>query len=186
MAEALSAGVRFFQYRCKKGARRRVYETALDLARMARQAGALFVVNDHADIAVAVDADGVHLGQDDLPIAYARMLLGKDRLIGISTHSLEQAKEAEATGAHYIGFGPIFRTSTKDAGRTQGVSNLAIIKQAVSVPVIAIGGINHTNIAEVIRSGADGAAVITAILAAPDIKQAAERMIGIMTELGRG
>ena len=102
--------------------------------------GALFSINDRADIAYAVKPDILHLGQDDLPIELARTLLGSDKLIGISTHSLEQARAAEAAGADYIGFGPIFRTSTKDAGQTQGIQNLTIIKNSVAIPVIAIGG----------------------------------------------
>ncbi|MGE5751356.1 MAG: thiamine phosphate synthase, partial [Nitrospirota bacterium] len=114
MSEALEAGVRFFQYRNKRGTRREIYEISLQLIPLAREAGALFIVNDHADIALAVDADGVHLGQDDLPIEHARNLLGSGKLIGISTHSPDQAKAAKAGGADYIGFGPVFRTSTKD------------------------------------------------------------------------
>lgn len=182
MTQALSAGVTFFQYRNKSDTRRKIYETALRLARMAQQAGALFVVNDHADIAAAVDADGVHLGQDDLPILFARKLLGKEKLIGISTHSSDQARAAERAGADYIGFGSLFKTSTKDAGAIQGIENLSIIKKTVSIPVIAIGGINRANAREVIRAGADGVAVISAVLSAPNIKQAAEEMLRIIQE----
>lgn len=185
MTEALSGGVRFFQYRCKKGARGRIYETALALARMAHQANALFIVNDHADIAVAVDADGVHLGQDDLPIEYARKLLGKKNIIGISTHSFEQAKRAEAAGADYIGFGPLFPTSTKDAGEARGPQKLGAIRQSVTIPVIAIGGINHTNVQEALQAGADGVAVISAVLSAENIRLAAGDMIRLLSEVRR-
>ena len=186
MRQALDAGVTFIQYRSKNESRKKIYETALQLVRTARQAGAWFIVNDYADIAAAVDADGVHLGQDDLPIHDARKLLGDRRIIGISTHSIEQAKAAEAAGADYVGFGPIFPTATKDAGVVQGILNLSMITQSVSIPVIAIGGINHANIQEVMRSGADGAAVISAVLSAPDIKQAAKEMLRIIqeTEIG--
>ncbi len=177
MSTAVSAGVRFFQYRNKSGSKRAIYETARLLAQAARRAGALFLVNDHADIAAAVDADGVHLGQEDLPIEAARKLLGGHGVIGISTHSREQAIAAEALGADYIGFGPIFATSTKAAGSTQGIDALASITKAVAIPVIAIGGINHDNVQVVMKAGADGAAVISAILSAPDLKQAAEQMI---------
>jgi thiamine-phosphate pyrophosphorylase len=185
MQQALDAGVKFFQYRNKDGARRSIYETALVLAQIARRAQARFIVNDHADIAAAVDADGVHLGQDDLPIEFARKLLGRDKLIGISTHSLEQAVAAEASGADYIGFGPIFPTTTKDAGQTQGIRNLSIIKQAVTFPVMAIGGINDTNIQDVIRSGADGVVVISAILSAGNITTAAENMLRSISDVRR-
>jgi len=177
MTVAIAAGVRFFQYRNKSGSRRAVYETSLTLASLANKSGALFFVNDHADIAAAVDADGVHLGQDDLPIENARELLGKKKLIGISTHSREQAVVAETAGADYVGFGPIFATTTKDAGRVQGCAGITRIRQAVSIPVIAIGGITRENVRDVIKAGADGVAVISAILSAPDIGRAAEAMI---------
>jgi len=177
MSQALEAGVRFFQYRSKHGTMREIYETSLQLVPLARKAGALFIVNDHADIARAVDADGVHLGQDDLPIEHARNLLGSGKLIGISTHSPDQAKTAEAGGADYIGFGPVFRTSTKDAGPAQGIIAVPVIKRTVSVPVIAIGGITLANVGEVIRAGADGVAVISSVLSAPDRKIAAAQMM---------
>lgn len=186
MMQALAAGVRFFQYRDKAGARKSIYETSLLLSRISREAQACFIVNDHADIAVAADADGVHLGQDDLPVEYARKLVGQNRLIGISTHSLEQARAAEIAGADYIGFGPVFTTSTKDAGQIQGIHNLSIIKRTVSIPVIAIGGITHANIRDVILHGADGAAVISALLVAPDLSEAAGRMVGIIADVRRG
>ena len=185
MQQALAAGVKFFQYRCKSGARKVIYETALILSRIARNGQACFMVNDHADIAAAVDADGVHLGQDDLPIEFARKLLGRDKLIGISTHSLEQARAAEVAGADYIGFGPIFKTSTKAAGQTQGVQKLTIIKNSVAIPVIAIGGINQANVQLVARAGADGAAVISVVLAAPDIRFAAQQLVSMWANVRR-
>ncbi len=145
-----------------------------------------FIVNDHADIAAAVDADGVHLGQDDLPIEFARKLLGKDKLIGISTHSLEQARAAEAAGADYIGFGPIFTTSTKDAGQTQGIQNLTIIKNSVAIPVIAIGGINQANVQVIAQAGADGVAVISVRYWPPLISaSAAKQMVRHITNVRR-
>jgi len=180
MTQALFAGVTFLQYRNKSDTRRTICETSLRLARTAQKAGALFIVNDHADIAAAVDADGVHLGQDDLPIEYARKLLGRKKIIGISTHSIDQAVTAQSSGADYIGFGPLFKTSTKDAGAVQGIDMLSVIKKTVSIPVIAIGGINHANVQEVMRAGADGAAIISAVLSASNIKQAAEEMLRII------
>jgi thiamine-phosphate pyrophosphorylase len=177
MTAAFSSGVRLFQYRDKSGSRRAIYEAALLLARTARQLGALFIVNDHADIAAAAGADGVHLGQDDLPIEGARRLLGGGKIIGISTHSAKQAREAERAGADYIGFGPIYATFTKDAGAAQGTDAIRIIKQTVKIPVIAIGGINRENAPEVVRAGADGVAVIGAILSAENIAAAAEEIV---------
>ncbi len=182
MTQALAAGVTFFQYRNKGGSRRQIYETSRLLALTAARARAVFLVNDHADIAAAVDADGVHLGQDDLPVLYARKLLGNKKLIGVSTHSIDQALAAEAAGADYIGFGPLFKTATKDAGSAQGIENLAVIKKTVSIPVIAIGGIKQENISEVMRTRADGAAVISALLASADIKSSAEEMIRLISK----
>lgn len=165
------------QYRDKSGTRRSIYDTASRLSRLVHEAGGVFIVNDYADIALAVDADGVHLGQGDLPIRHARKLMGTEYIIGLSTHSLAEALEAEAQGADYIGFGPIYPTLTKDAGPAQGIARLAEIKRAVSVPVIAIGGIGPGNVRDVIRAGADGVAVISAILSADDPGQAAVRML---------
>jgi len=184
MQQAIAAGVRFFQYRDKKGTRKSIYETSVRLAGMAAQAKACFVVNDHADIAAAAGSDGVHLGQDDLPIEFARKLLGNDKLIGISTHSLEQAMAAEAAGADYIGFGPVFKTSTKDAGTTQGIRSLAVVRNSIAIPVIAIGGINQANVEFVLRAGADGAAVISAVLSTGDVQRASEEMLRIMKKAG--
>jgi thiamine-phosphate pyrophosphorylase len=185
MTQALSVGVIFFQYRNKSETRKKIYETSLLLAQAARKAGAVFIVNDHVDIASAVDAGGVHLGQDDLPIECARKLLGKQKLIGVSTHSLEQARAAEAAGADYIGFGPVFETSTKDAGAVCGIEKLSIIKKSVSIPVIAIGGISHSNIRQVLGAGADGAAMISAVLSTDDIASAARKMMGLISEMWR-
>ncbi|MHB8843465.1 MAG: thiamine phosphate synthase [Nitrospirota bacterium] len=169
---ALSGGIRFFQYRSKYGSRKAIYEISLNLAGLLKRRGALFIVNDHADIAAAVNADGVHLGQDDLPLEYARKLLGNDKIIGISTHDPEQARTAQASGADYIGYGPIFATATKNAGPQKGLEGIRTARTAVTVPIIAIGGISSENIPDVFRAGADGAAVISAILSASDITSA--------------
>jgi thiamine-phosphate pyrophosphorylase len=185
MSQSIAGGVKFFQYRSKNAGRRQIYETSLLLARQARERGVLFMVNDHADIAAAVDADGVHLGQDDLPIELARKLLGAGKRIGISTHSLEQAGNAETAGADYIGFGPLFPTTTKDAGEVQGLHKLTIVKQSVTVPVIAIGGINPGNVREVLRTGTDGVAVISAVLSSGDIRTAARNMIQLISDVRR-
>jgi len=185
MVKALEAGVRFFQYRNKTGTRNTIYQTALSLTSKARDAGALLILNDHADIARATHADGVHLGQDDFPLEQARAMLGTRMLIGVSTHSLEQAKSAQAAGADYIGFGPIFPTSTKDAGKTQGLQALTTLTHSITVPVIAIGGINHANVRDAVRTGADGIAVISAILSAEDIPAAAGEMLKLISDVRR-
>lgn len=175
---ALDAGIRFVQYRDKNRTRRQIYEEAIRLRELTLRYSAIFIVNDHADIALAVDADGVHLGQDDLPLAEARRIMGK-KIIGISTHRLTEAKEAEAGGADYVGFGPIFLTTTKDAGAPQGLDNLRSIKQNVCVPVVAIGGISAGNLVSAFEAGADAAAVATAICRG-DIRENAARLIRIM------
>ncbi len=144
------------------------------LVRRIREAGARLIINDHADIAAAVDADGVHLGQDDLPLEDARLMLGPERIIGISTHSLGQAMAAQAGGADYIGFGPVFPTATKDAGPALGADALRTVCRMVTVPVLAIGGITRDTAAAAVQAGAAGIAVISGILAAKD-RQAASR-----------
>jgi thiamine-phosphate pyrophosphorylase len=154
-----------------------VYERARALSQQCRQADALFIVNDYADIAAAVGADGVHLGQDDLPIDAARRVVGRSALIGLSTHSLAQAEAAQAAGADYIGFGPVFPTGTKNAGTPRGLDELRAVTTHVAIPVIAIGGITETNAGAVIGAGARGIAVISAVLGAEDIRQAAARII---------
>lgn len=160
---ALDSGARWIQYREKEKTRREIYREALKLRDITQQFRALFIVNDHIDIALAVDADGVHLGQDDLPLREARKIVG-DRIIGISTHSLSEAMDAAEGGADYIGFGPVFPTATKDAGMPKGVEMLREIKRQVSIPVVAIGGITVENLPEVLASGADAVAAASAIL----------------------
>lgn len=159
---SLDAGIRWVQYRDKYESRKNIYSTALRLRELTRQFSACLIINDHADIALAVEADGVHLGQDDLPLKEARKLL-PDKIIGISTHNKEEAVEAEKGGADYIGFGPIFPTTTKDAGAPKGPDTVIGIKNAVGLPIIAIGGINAGNAASVFNAGAYGIAVSSGI-----------------------
>lgn len=161
---ALSAGVRWIQYREKDKARRDIYREAVILRKLTNEFGAVLIVNDYTDIALAVNADGVHLGQADLPLKEARKLLGKGKIIGISTHSAEEAIAAGTGGADYIGLGPIFHTATKDAGKPKDIAALREIKKLIKIPLIAIGGINAENLESVIDSGADAAAVSSAIL----------------------
>ena len=175
----LRAGVGWVQYRDKNASRRKFYEEAIKLKDLAGKHNAVFIVNDYSDIALAVDADGVHLGQDDLPVKEARKILGKGKIIGVSTHNIEQALEAEQAGADYIGFGPVFHTSTKDAGSPRGIDLLGEIKNKVSIPVAAIGGINLGNIHSVLETGADAVAVASAILKG-DIEENAGRFMEII------
>ena len=169
LRQLLEGGAKMIQLRAKAMSSR----DFLQLALMARDLTALFdcklIVNDRVDLALASAADGVHLGQEDLPLQVGKKLLG-NKLIGISTHSLEQAKEAEANGADYIGFGPIFGTATKNTGYTaRGLEMLAGLKAAVALPIVAIGGITETSIKDVWRAGADSAAIISDILNAENI-----------------
>lgn len=179
--EVLKAGVKWVQYRDKEKSRREVYEQSVILRKLTKDFNAVFIVNDYADIALAVDADGVHLGQEDLPLREARKIMGWNKLIGISTHSLAQAEEAEIEAADYIGFGPVFHTATKDAGEPKGTDALKDIKSAVRIPVVAIGGINLKNLKSVLDAGADAAAIASAILSGNITENAA----GFMDIIGR-
>jgi thiamine-phosphate pyrophosphorylase len=174
----LEAGVRFIQYREKNRTRREIYNEALLLRPLTRSFGATLIINDHADIALAVDADGVHLGQDDLPLKEARKIMG-GKLIGISTHSPDEAREAEAGGADYIGFGPVFHTTTKDAGAPKGVEGVRLIKRNVGIPLVAIGGIHATDVGSLFEAGADAVAVATAICRG-DIGKNAEQFLSAL------
>jgi thiamine-phosphate pyrophosphorylase len=174
----LKAGIRFVQYRDKNRERRDIFEEALKLRELTKKFSAALIINDHTDIALAVNADGVHLGQDDLPLKEARKVM-KDKIIGISTHNLGQAKEAEKKGADYIGFGPVFHTTTKDAGKPVGIENLRFVRENVNIPVVAIGGINLDNLKSVVDAGADAVAVATAILKG-DINENAKRFINLL------
>ena len=176
---ALQAGVKWVQYRDKERSRREICEESIRLMGIAKKFAAALIVNDHPDIALAADADGVHLGQDDLPVREARRIMGKSRIIGISTHTVEQARDAARDGADYIGFGPVFHTATKDAGRPKGIEMLREIKRQVGIPVVAIGGITTENIRPVLEAGADAVAVSSAILRG-DIEENAKRFLEII------
>jgi thiamine-phosphate pyrophosphorylase len=159
----LDSGIRWIQYREKIAERAFIFEEAMRLKEITHRYNAFLTINDHPDIAVAVDAEGLHLGQEDLPIKEARRVAGK-RIIGVSTHSISEAVNAEREGADYIGFGPIFMTSTKDAGPPKGLDMLREIKKNVKIPVVAIGGIKAENLAYVFEAGADAVAVASGLI----------------------
>lgn len=174
VAAALEGGVTAVQLREKETPDRRVYELAQQLLPLCRQHGALFLLNDRVDLCLATGADGVHLGQEDLPAAVARRLLGADKLIGVSVETPEEARSAVAAGANYLGTGPVYATSTKgDAGEPYGPGLLTRMTAAVDVPVVAIGGLNAGNSAPVLAAGAHGLAISSAIMSADDPKAAA-------------
>ncbi len=178
--KVLDGGARIFQLRGKGLSSRKLLEEARDIRELTRKSGALFIVNDRADIALLSNADGVHLGQDDLTIAEARKILGKDKVIGISTHNLEQAMKAASEGANYIGFGPVFGTTTKaDAEEAKGLEALREVRKSVNIPVVAIGGIILENVVDVLSAGADAVAVISAIVKADDIEGATKRFLEV-------
>lgn len=177
--QSLRSGVKWLQYRDKKSSRKEIYEHALKLRQLTKEFRAFFTVNDHVDIALAVNADGVHLGQEDFPLKEAKKILTDKTIIGISTHSLEQAINAEKQGADYIGFGPVFRTKTKDAGEPKGIEMLKEIKNAVKIPLVAIGGINAENLSSVLGAGADAVAAASAI-SNGDIPQNISRFLKII------
>ncbi|MFC1608203.1 thiamine phosphate synthase [Candidatus Latescibacterota bacterium] len=167
--EAVRAGCTIVQYREKTAETRQMVEEAQAIKVLCRDR-ALFLVNDRIDVALAVDADGVHIGQDDMPFGTARRLLGPDKIIGLTVHDVAESHEAVELGADYLGLSPIFSTGTKqDAGEPCGTGMIREVRNAVSLPIVAIGGINKSNISEVIRAGADSAAAISAVVCAEDV-----------------
>lgn len=170
-AALLEGGVRILQYREKKLKAGRMLEECRVLRRMTEKAGACFIVNDHIAIAMLVGADGVHIGQEDLPVSEVRRLVGRDMLIGVSTHSPEQAVAAVDAGADYIGVGPLFATRTKeDVVPPVGLGYLDWVARNIELPFVAIGGIKEGNIAEVAAHGARCCALVSELVGARDIK----------------
>ncbi|MCC6965519.1 MAG: thiamine phosphate synthase [Nitrospira sp.] len=175
---AATAGVRLFQYRDKQGTMKDAYRQALALRQVATEVGARLIINDRCDLALAVKADGVHLGQDDLPLADARQILGPESIIGLSTHNPEQVREAAALQPDYIGFGPIFGTTTKaDHDPVVGLEGLRAVRALTTLPIFAIGGITSQHVSHIMTAGADGVAVISAILKAADLEAAIRTLL---------
>ena len=181
----LAAGVRIVQYREKEKSMRAKYGECLALAALVREAGGLFIVNDHPSLALAVRADGIHVGQDDLPLPVVRSLAGPDLIIGVSTHSPAQAQTALAQGADYIGVGPIYPTATKkDVVDAVGLSYLDWVAANINLPFVAIGGIKEHNLGQVAAHGASCAALVTEITGAPDIPAKIARLQAIIARAG--
>jgi len=174
---ALSGGADTIQFRQKSGSTKELIETAIHMRRLCAEKGATFIVNDRIDVAIASEADGVHLGQDDFPIPLARKLLGKNRIIGGSAATLEEMENCIREGADYVGFGPVYPTGSKDdAGPVSGIDILKQIVESTPVPVIAIGGIDQNNAFHVMGAGAHGIAVISAVCCREDPKEAARKL----------
>jgi thiamine-phosphate pyrophosphorylase len=178
---AVAGGVTMIQLREKHACTREFYEMALAARKLTKRLGVPLVINDRADIALASDADGLHIGQSDIPLAAARALLGKGRFIGVSAGTLKEALDAQRGGADYLGVGAVYPTGSKDdAGEAIGLAGLGAIRAAVDIPIVGIGGIGAANAAYAIEAGADGIAVISAILSQPDIRRAARALRDIV------
>ena len=180
--DMLSAGIKIIQYREKEKSGKEMYAQCTKLREMTAEAGALFIIDDFTDLALAVEADGVHIGQDDLPIEAVRMIAGDRLFIGLSTHSPEQAKEAIKKGADYIGVGPIFETHTKkNVCAPVGLSYLDYVVQNTDIPFVAIGGIKEHKLAEVYAHGAKCACLVTGIVGSNDIPRTVDALKKLAT-----
>ena len=178
VADLLAAGVRLVQLRDKRSSSGEFYKSAKRVAECVHKVGGVFIVNDRADVVRAVDADGVHVGQDDLPVEAARALLGPGKLVGCSTHNLDQVREAEHSLADYVAFGPIFATGSKEnPDPVVGLEGLREARKATRKPLVAIGGITLENAAVVIAAGADSVALIRGLVGAGDIRKTAEAFL---------
>lgn len=168
---ALRAGCKIVQYREKEKPVRKMIKEAQTIKELCAHK-AIFLINDKIDVALAVESDGIHIGQDDIPLNIARNLLGKDKIIGVTVHNVREALDAVNSTANYLGLSPIFHSSTKkNAGNPCGVEMIRKIKETVNVPLVAIGGIDKENVTEVLQSGADSIACISSILDSDDVCQ---------------
>jgi thiamine-phosphate pyrophosphorylase len=186
VAQLLDAGVKWFQYRDKSSSDGEFSRTIAKIMPRCRAAGAKLILNDRVELAGPAGADGVHVGQEDIPVCEARRVLGREKIIGASVRSVGDALKGEADGANYLGAGAVFATDTKPEAPAIGLAVLSEICGHVKVPVVAIGGINENNVREVVRAGASGVAVVSAILRARDIAGAALRIMRSMGECHSG
>jgi len=184
---AILGGADVLQLRDKEASGAMYYRVALRLRELTRDAKIPFIVNDRLDIALAVDADGAHVGRDDVPASVARVLLGSGKILGVSVDSVEEAVRAERDGADYLGVGPVFeaRGTKPDAGNPLGIDLIGKIRRHCRLPIVAIGGINAENAGKVLDAGADAAAVISAIVGADDIPRATRRLKRIVSGADR-
>lgn len=183
--EALEGGVTLVQYRAKTASSAEMYAEALHLKALCDSFNVPLIINDRLDIAMAVGAAGVHLGQDDLPCAAARKLLGEDYIIGVSAHNPAEAKAALQSGADYLGCGAVFGTATKADVKKLGTDGLAAICKAKGLPVVGIGGVTADNYRKVRAAGADGAAIVSGILAQPDIRATVRAIAKVSQEFAK-
>lgn len=185
--QAVLGGATIIQLRDKGRSCTELTALGREIAAITQTAGAVFIVNDRLDVAIACGADGVHLGQDDLPVSTARQLAPPGFIIGVSVGTIEEAVEAERGGADYLALSPTFSTGSKDdAGPGHGLDRLRQVCRTVRIPVIAIGGINRTNVRDVIAAGAEGVAVISAVVASPKIAAASREIADLVRQSRRG
>ncbi|QUH19225.1 thiamine phosphate synthase [Alkaliphilus sp. B6464] len=176
LEEAILGGVTLIQLREKSATSSEFYSLAVKVKELTYKYNIPLIINDRLDIALAVDADGVHVGQDDMPANVVRDILGKDKIVGVSTATLEEALKAIEDGADYIGVGALFPTDTKTDTRIVTLDQLKNIKENINIPVVGIGGINESNIKSVSDTGIDGVAIVSAILGKQDIREAAVKL----------
>jgi len=184
--QAIQGGAKIIQLRDKQRHKADLLEIAQKLKEVCVHKGVLFIINDYLDLALASDADGLHLGQKDLPIPEARRLLPMDKLIGCSTTTVSEAVRSQSEGADYIAVGSIYPTTSKADFKLAGLDTLRRVRKRVSLPLIAIGGINETNVEEVMKAGADGVAVISAVLGAADIEEATRKLVTMVEQVSLG
>ncbi len=178
LESAVACGIRLFQYRNTTGSMRDACARAKALRAVATRRGAWLMVNNRCDVALAAAADGVHLGQADLPLALARTIMGRDRIIGISTHRPEEVREATLGGADYLGYGPVFPSTTKDNHEPAvGLAGLRAIRSLTPLPVFAIGGMTPDVLRGIVAAGADGVAVASAVLNSSQIERTMRDMV---------
>jgi thiamine-phosphate pyrophosphorylase len=177
--QLLDSGARILQLRLKERPSRDLLAIATAIANLCRERGVLFILNDRADIAKLVGADGVHVGQDDLPLAAARAIVGDRMIVGVSTHSVEQARTAETGGADYIGFGAVYSGGLKNVANAQGLERVRAVRAAVKLPIVAIGGITEATVSAVLEAGADAVAIITDIVRAPDLQAKVRALLAL-------
>ena len=185
VAAAVDGGAGIVQLREKHMGQADFLAEAERFVALCREKGAVSIINDNVEIAAQTGADGVHVGQEDLEAGRARELLGPDKLIGVSAHSVEEALAAQAAGADYLGVGAVFPTSTKKDAKSLSREEMRAICEAVDIPVVAIGGINAGNLPQLAGSGVDGVAVVSALFAQADVKAAAEELLRLSEEIAR-
>lgn len=181
--EALEGGITFLQLREKNLSQEEFIKEAKEMKELSAKYKVPFVINDNIDVALAVDADGVHIGQDDMSVEEARKLLGEDKIIGVSAHNVNEAMKAQKGGADYLGVGAVCATSTKKDANVVSKEEIKKIKEAVDIPIVAIGGIKKDNIHTLKGTGVDGVAVVSAIFAAEDIKETSKELLDTVKEM---